>query len=318
MNNIHYLETSAVNLLADELDDFNFNQLLQKVMKFDFCISSIVIWEIMLNSDKSRMEKLIYWIQFNCANYLLKSPTEIVMSYLSAGCPEKDKKMFWNNRKSTLPLAATWTNIHKKVDRTLIIDFGDIKERSGPIRQLSKMHKSLINAMTDKDEDGYEHDFFHRMMFVLFDSLGRNAVTERADEKLIKTSLMLAFFFICIGVELDNSPVRDYWQPKGLEDPLDRLEYLVKNEPSIIVRGPIIEMALMVEAQTEIEKSSNRGMLFDSLHAIYFYYADNIISNDPHFTVLKQHRKSDIFNGIVPASYYIELVRKSYEMLTSQ
>lgn len=287
-------------------------------MKFDFCVSSIVIWEILLNSDKSRMEELIYWIQFNCADYLLKSPTEIIISYLSLGCPENDKKAFWHNRKSTLPLAITWANIHKKLDRTLIVELGDIKERSEPIRQLSKMHKSLINAMTDKNEDRYQHDFFHRIMLELLDVLRWKGVANRTDEKLIKTSLMLAFFFICIGVELDNSPVRDYWQPKGLEHPNDRLEYLIKNEPYSIIRGPIIEMALMVAAQTEMDNSNNRGMLFDSLHAIYFYYADNVISNDQHFSILKERKKSEVFNGVVSASNYIELVKKSYEMLTSQ
>ncbi len=106
MNNLHYIETSGLNVLADNLTDFDFNAFAQDLMKFDWCISSVVLWEVFLNSSESRRESLIYWAQFNCANYLLKSPTELIVSYLLQETPDSDRKLIWYNRESDLELAS--------------------------------------------------------------------------------------------------------------------------------------------------------------------------------------------------------------------
>lgn len=317
MHNIHYLETSAINIFADELNDFEFNEFLQKALKIDFCISSIGLWEILLNSDKSRKEKLILWAQFNCADYLLKSPTEIIVSFLQAGSPLKDRKRFWFDRATSMSLSETWKRIHRQNEKTILVDLSTLVERTEPLRQLSKMHRSLLESMTDKTSNKYEEEYFHRMMVQLRKSLGASSDLARSDEKLIKTSLILAFFLVCIGIELDITPVREFWKSSGVDDPFDRLEHLVRYEPLAIVRGPIIEMALMVQAQTEIENSANRGTLFDALHTIYCYYADNVISNDPHFTALRESKRFEIFGGIIPAEAYVKLMKDSYEKLTS-
>ena len=158
--------------------------------------------------------------------------------------------------------------------------------------------------------------FFHKMMLKLRHVLGVPAEQQRRNDKLMKTSLILEFFFLCVGADLDNSPVREYWRPIGIDDPLDRLEYLVSEVPFAITRGPLIEMALMMNAQAEMDGSTNRGTLFDALHTIYCYYADNTISNDPHFTSLKDHTGNEIYDGIVSADKYVELLKTAHEQLT--
>lgn len=317
MNTIHYLETSAVNVLADQIADFSFVEALQKGMRIDFCISGIVIWEVLLNSSNSRKEQLLHWLQFNCADYLLKSPTELIVSYIRAGLPMKDKRGFWYDRKSVSELAQTWKRIHKKADRTIPVELSKLQERTAPIRQLAKMHRGLVDAMTDKTQDGYEDDPFHRMMVRLRRDLGFKGDPLRRDEKRFKTTLILTLFMLCIGIELDNSPVRDFWQSTGLQatQPFERLEYLIETHSSLFVRGPLVEMMLMVEAQGHDVNMSNRGMFLDCLHTIYCYYADNVISADRHFLALKERNHGWMFDGIISAETYVALLNDSREML---
>lgn len=317
MNTIHYLETSAVNVLADSIDDFEFVAYLQKAMKVDFCVSAVVIWEVLLNSSESRKEKLLYWLQFNCAEYLLKSPTELVVSYIRAGMPENDKKSFWYNRESSLELAKTWKRIHRNADKTLPVDLPALKECTDPIREFSKMNRSLLDAMTDKSQDGYEDDPFHRMMIEVRTRLELAGELTRASERKFKASLILGLFIVCIGIELDNSPIRTFWEPIGLapEQPFEKLEYLVSRHPTLFVRGPLAEMALMIEAQTQGADSSNRGTFIDCLHTIYCYYADNVISNDKHFLALKEKKLAWFFDGILSAESYVSLIHGTRDRL---
>ncbi len=318
MNAVHYIETSALNFLADELQDFDFNELYQRVMKVDLCISPVVIWEVLLNSDNSRKDALIYWAQFNCANYLLKSPAEIVIEYLAAGAPLNDRMAFYKNRATSLSIGTTWSNIHRKLDRTIPIELDNLKERSKPLRDLGRSYKEMIRYMTEENEHGNYADYFHRTMITLRKNLKTPIMQSRMNDALTKTSLILAFFIACIGVDLDNSPVREFWEPKGIEDPLDRFEHLIETIPIALVRGPLIEMALIIYSQAEMSAGTNRGTMFDALHSIYCYYSHNTVSNDPHFTNLAAHTNNDIYRGIVWADKYVAMMKAAYVKLTEQ
>ncbi len=314
--NIHYLETSAINVFADEIVDFNFNNGLQRAMKIDFCISSIGLWEILLNGDPSRKERLIFWTQFNCVDYLLKTPAEIVISYLEAGLPLKDRKRFWFDRASTQPLAETWKRIHGRRDRTILVEYDSLMKRTEPIRELGKMQKKLLDELTEKTSDSYQNEFFHQAYLTLQKTRGKPVDLPRSDEKLIKAALILTFFLVCIGIEPDNSAVEGYWESKGIVDPLERLNHFVTNEPLAIIRGPIIEMALMVHSQAKKGHSTNRGTMFDAMHAIYCYYADNFVSHDPHFVLLKELGGHEIYSRIISADSYLKLIREAIQLLS--
>lgn len=318
MNAVHYIETSALNLFADELQDFDFNAMYQKAMKVDLCISPVVIWEVLLNGDSSRKEALIYWAQFNCADYLLKSPAEIVIRYIAAGAPLNDRMSFYRHRATDLAIGTSWSKIHRRQDRTIPVDLEKLRERSGPLRDLSRRYKEMIQSMTDENHHGNESDYFHRIMIRLREQLDAPPTQDQRNDTLTKTALILALFIACIGVDLDNSPVREFWDEKEIEDPLDRLEFLVTSIPIAIVRGPLIEMALMITNQMGMVGGCNRGTLFDALHSLYCYYSHNTVSNDPHFTRLAQHTGNEIYDSIVCADKYVALMKTAYEKLIKQ
>lgn len=316
MNNITYLDTSGLNFLADYVGDSDLFRYWKSGLKIDFCISSIVLWEILLNSDDARRDYLIYWSQFNCPDYLLKSPSEIFINYLEQDCPLKDKKEFWYDRETNLDIGKTWKNIHGDIEKTIPIDLHMLKERSRPIRELSKKLKNIIDDMCDKDSHRYEDDLFHKAMNKAIENLSRETELSASDEKLFKLSLVFIFFFVCIGMELDNTPIRNYWKNINIDDPLERFDWIIENKPTLIVRGPVLEMAKMAESQFISTNSSSRGLLHDCLHSVYCYYTDNILTGDAHFKLLKENEEHFAFKGIIMVDDFEEVWAKTVGELT--
>ena len=198
MKNITYLDTSALNYLADNIKDFDLFRFWCETLKIDVCISGVVIWEILLNSNDNRKDELIYWAQFNCSNYLLKSPSELFISYIENKCPKNDKKQFWYDRKTELDIGKTWKNIHGNIEKTIPIDLNQLKLRTKPIRYFSKKLKAIINDMCDKGDPKYVDDTFHDAMQKTLGELKRNVDVSGQEERLIKLSLVFVFFFVCI------------------------------------------------------------------------------------------------------------------------
>ena len=164
MKHVIYLDTSGLNYLADNVKDFEFLSKMKQTLNFELYLSPISLWEILLNTDDGRKDYLIYWAQFNCANNLIKSPTEIVLEFIKLDCPLRDKKQFINNPHTDMELGVTWQNIHGKIDKTIPINLDELKKKTKPIRDFSKKLKKIINDICDKEYSNYENDPFHLAM----------------------------------------------------------------------------------------------------------------------------------------------------------
>ena len=175
---IHYLETSGVNYLADNMKDFEFNSHVQKAMQVDLCISSVTLWEILLNTNDERKDYLIYWMQFNCANYLLKSPSEIVIDFINRGLPRKERLLFAEDPETRLGIGATWKNIHGRIDRTIPVDIEEIRNYSQTIREFSNIYSRVIDDMVAVKNI---NDPFHQMMLSLQNPLKEPSDYESAE-----------------------------------------------------------------------------------------------------------------------------------------
>jgi len=318
MRSIFYLDTSGLNYLADNIKDFDFLSGMKEHLGFEFYLSPVSLWEVLLNSDGKRRDELIYWAQFNCADKLLKSPSEIIIDYINLGCPVKDRKTFFENPFSNLELGQTWEKTHGKIERTLLIDIDELKERTKGIRQLSKSLKRIIDDMCNESHDNYNNDPFHNFMLQSLENLGKKGALDKASERTYKIALIFSFFIVCIGFELQNNAVRKFWDDKGLQDPFERLEFLIEKYPSLMIRGPILEMAMMAETQLKMENSKSRGLLHDCMHAIYCYYADNLITSDTHFESLRDDVDHPVFDRIIMTSQIQKIWVLAMENLTSQ
>lgn len=318
MKSIFYLDTSALNYFADHVNQFDALSSLKQHLGFEFHISSIGLWEILLNSNAKRRDWLIYWGQFNCSNKLLKSPSEIIINYIEAGCPEKGRKLFFDAPFTGQEIGTTWENIHGKIDRTIPVDISALKERSKSIRLLSKSLKSIIESMCDKSSKNYNKDPFHQSMLDVLEKLDMPIELSEESERLMKLSLIFLFFIICIGFELQNETIDIFWEKKKITDPFDRLDYLVENHSRIITRGPIIEMAKMADAQLAMKNSRSRGLMHDCFHTVYCYYSHNLITADSHFESLRDTDNHPVFDGIITTTQVESVWHRSQAILQSK
>lgn len=318
MRSIFYLDTSALNFLADNIKDFGFLAGMKENLKFELFLSPVSLWEVLLNSNAERRDYLIYWAQFNCASKLIKSPTEIIIEYIKQGCPIKDQKIFRDAPYSNMEMGATWEYIHGKIDRTIPVDVNDLKEKSNGIRQLSKSLKRIINDMSDDSQGNYEKDPFHDAMITALGNLELSREIDKKTERTYKITLLFIFFIVCIGFELQNSVVSEFWNEKGIEDPFERLDFMIQNHSVLMVRGPVLEMAVMAETQLQMDNSKSRGLLHDCMHTIYCYYADNVITSDTHFECLRDDVNHPVFERIIMTSQIQEIWDLAMKKLTSQ
>lgn len=318
MRSIFYLDTSALNFLADNIKDFGFLAGMKENLKFELFLSPVSLWEVLLNSNAERRDYLIYWAQFNCASKLIKSPTEIIIEYIKQGCPIKDQKIFRDAPYSNMEMGATWEYIHGKIDRTIPVDVNDLKEKSNGIRQLSKSLKRIINDMSDDSQGNYEKDPFHDAMITALGNLELSREIDKKTERTYKITLLFIFFIVCIGFELQNSVVSEFWNEKGIEDPFERLDFMIQNHSVLMVRGPVLKMAVMAETQLQMDNSKSRGLIHDCMHTIYCYYADNVITSDTHFECLRDDVNHPVFERIIMTSQIQEIWDLAMKKLTSQ
>ncbi len=304
MNRQLYLDTSGLNFLVDRIKDTGLVESAKAHLDMELYLSPVTLWEVLLNSNEKRRDELIYWAQFNCGSKLLKSPTEILIDYIEAGCPESDKALFRAQPFTSLDMGKTWENIHQRHDLTIPINFEEIKVATVAHRKLSKQLKRIIESMCGKKDEtyDYEKDMFHLAMLTTSDKLKLSETMCSKHEVEFKIALVFIFFFVCAGFELQNEPLNKFWEPHPELDPIERFDYILDKHPSLMVGGPILEMALMAKAQITMENCKSRGLVHDCMHALYSYYADYLLTGDEHFAELRDKTGSKVFSQIMLVS----------------
>lgn len=315
MKHIYYLDTSGLNFLADRVKKFDGLRIIKEQLNIEFYLSSITLWEVLLNSNAKRSDYLVYWAQFNCSPKLLKSPSELLIEYLINHCPSKDRRRFYAEPFSNNEMATLWENIHGKIERNIDSELGVMRERSQPLRSLSKKLKVIITDMCDSTRDGYTDDPFHKKMEE-FISVGKHHdLLTKENERIIKISLIFLFFVVCVGIDLEAKIIDRYWNDLDIEDVFERLDYLVETHPDILKRGPVVEMAVMADVQIRMQNSKSRGLFHDCLHTIYCYYSSHFVTGDVHFASLKSKIRHHAFDGILMTDEISKLYFEAFRNL---
>lgn len=304
MNRQLYLDTSGLNFLADKIKDTKFIASAKAHVDMELYLSPVTLWEVLLNSNEKRRDELIYWAQFNCGSKLLKSPTEILIDYINLGCPKTDKALFQMQPFTSLDMGKTWENIHQRHDLTIPIDLEELKVATAAHRKLSKQFKRIVEDMCNKKDEtyDYEKDMFHLAMLTTSHKLKLSEAMRFKNEIEFKIALVFVFFFVCVGFELQNEPLNKFWESNPDLDPVERFDYILDKYPSLMVGGPILEMALMAKAQIAMENCKSRGLVHDCMHALYSYYADYLLTGDEHFAKLRDETGSEVFSRIMLVS----------------
>lgn len=125
----------------------------------------------------------------------------------------------------------------------------------------------------------------------------KNKTINDYEKTIMKISWLLIFIILCCGVDLlENSSIETYWADLKLMSTFDRLLFSIQKLGKLTELGPIVMMSRMFYCQKE--KKVNRGTIIDMLHSIYLVYCDTFLTNDKHFTSLKNSDEHINFNKI--------------------
>lgn len=285
MKSNYYFETSAINYLANKYNwvDANCTKAFQSVRGRRWLLSPVSLWEIFLTKDEAERERLIFFCKHLFYKKLLFAPSEIIIQYINQGCPliEPRKYMF-----SRLKMQGTWKDLCENKGKTFNLDYQELRKRTNALFSLSKsMYLIFKNKIIDINNRSFESQLYGFLTDLLNKIRLKGIDRSRKTEKI---SLMFMFYILCLGIELDPSPINDFWNERKIDNHFERLDYLLKKYPILIRRGPFIEMALMACNQIHRKNISSRGLFFDCLHTIYLPYVDIFVTKDKHFSSLKE------------------------------
>jgi hypothetical protein len=283
---IIYLETSAVNLLADKL---RFGQPRQAPAR-RFFISPVTIWEILLTRNEERREHLISFLQGACSSRLLASPSELAVSYIDMGCPQEEP---YHDTTSRLSMAQTWKEVCQDLDRTFVYDSDELSRRGKYMRErFRELGRVVGRAVAGKPITGDHLSLLSSLDDMIGcecrDSSLKCRYGKRRD--IWRLSALMVFFMMCSEADIDPTPVQRFWSKHALDDFEGRMRFLFTEHPLLVRRGPFAAMAIVAYHQLR-SGNSTRGLLWDCLHAPYLVYADLFLTDDKHFTNL---------NAVVP------------------
>jgi len=297
-----YFETSAVNYLADSMSwaDALATKGLQSTKGNLWYISPVTLWEILLTSDADRRERIIFLCQHLFHEKLINPPSEFIINYIKSGCPIIEKPYDFHSK---LEINEVWEDICKDKRRTFVLDFKELKSKMKLFQDFSKQLDKIINRVVFDLEIRDEAHAYQNTINIIYNQINKNfKFQDDVYQKIVKISILLALFILCIEGDIDNLPIKIWWNKIGIVPILDRLFYLVDNHSEIFYRGPINQMAFMAYHQISLGQKSNRGLFMDCLHSIYTTYANIFITNDEHFKTLKEKEIHPNFSRVMHTS----------------
>lgn len=283
-----YLETSAFNYLVDnfEIPDLELTRAYQKRKGVIFLTSPVLLWEIMLNSDSERADRMLLAAQALFDPILLASPTELTVRYLKHAYPQ-------NTINYSYFADFTWANFWRPMTedfgRTLSYKHEDILQKTEPFRAISKNLNYIIGGR----EHGTELiDLTTFYISSVYSAIQDDLETWKVDEVTAKFVILYVFLLLIVFADLDGEEAKTFWEEKGFTGNLEQ-EQITKvfvDYPEIFVCGPILEMATMSAFQYN-SGGTNRGALHDGMHMVYAPYVHAILSNDAAFLELPKQKK---------------------------
>lgn len=190
--------------------------------------------------------------------------------------------------KSSSRIADVWRELVDDKSLTFNLDHKDLKERAKLIQQHTKDVHDLLKCgdllVFANDSfaglDGSLSNLVNQLPFI-------KAGEPTSDEQKLtyKVALYYIMIVLCSEADLDNEPIKEFWQEIGIESTQERIYYVMNELPTLVHRGPFVLMALMTISQASGKYP--RGVWLDSLHSVYITYADKVFTTDGHFQGLR-------------------------------
>ena len=284
-----YFETSGFNHFLEALDFESFlnTRELQKLRGRKLYVSPITLWEIMLTSDDFNSDFLVFSAQNLFSEKLLATPTELIIRYLKNAYPENKVNY---DIHTELDIGRTWSRMTTDNSVKFEYDKSKLKEKTSPIRRISKNLPSIINGSVNKDNQFLFN--ISKVVGVYYECLRDDGFLPSSskynEEVLFKLVVLFAMLFLVLRLDIDSKLIEEFWKDEGvpIDEPTKMLMHLFETYPELLKKGPLLEMAVMAYNQVMLG-NTNRGLLFDCYHMIYAPYVNWIVTGDMGFDNLK-------------------------------
>ncbi|MGE5417454.1 MAG: hypothetical protein ACM3UZ_12025 [Acidobacteriota bacterium] len=110
---------------------------------------------------------------------------------------------------------------------------------------------------------------------------------QQVANKISLINMFVLFMQICLSIDISRDVIENFWNKKGIDDPFQRLKYIIDHHPKIINHGPYWTVAEITFMQIEEGKINSRGAIFDGLHGVYLPFVTFFLTSDQHFIDLK-------------------------------
>lgn len=275
-----YLETSAFNYFVDNwsLANLELTRAYQRRRGIIFVTSPTLLWEIMLNSDRKRADRMLLAAQALFDPVLLGTPTELTTRYMRSAYPDNIVNY---DICAGSPWAELWPAMTRDFTRTLEYSFSDLLHKTAALRLVSKNLSTIL--------DGREHsNEIVRLSGVyvttIYEAIREDLASWGVEERLAKFVILYGFLLLLVRGDIDGTPAANFWAESGFVDKCANAEVtrLFVDYPELFRRGPLLSMAIMAMGQ-HVAGGANRGALLDGMHMVYTPFVDAIISNDEAF-----------------------------------
>ncbi|MCC1497960.1 hypothetical protein [Alcanivorax sp. 1008] len=284
---IWYFETSAVNLFVQGLsvESALATKHLQLNKGRDWRLSPVTLWEVLMTSDKTRREEILYFCQHLFSGELLPSPAELIISYIKQGMPKVERI---RNLKSSSIIAEVWKGLVSDRSKTFDLDHAELRRKAKLTQSFTKSIHELIKhgdlvIGSDKEFSGLDGSLSNLVRELPFIKSGEPTTNDQFLS--YKVALYYILIILCAEADIDNEPIKNYWKEIGIDSTIERIMYVIKEVPTLVHRGPFCIMAYMTISQASGKYP--RGVWLDSLHSLYIPYVDHIFTTDGHFQGLR-------------------------------
>lgn len=288
-----YFETSSVNYLLDEVFTGPENssiktRKLQLKKSRKWYISNITLWEIFLTNNEERRRELFDFSRCLFYKDLMPSVEELLINYINNGLPNIEERY---KLKSKSIFSRHWRKSCQNLSYFFEPELADLKRHTEYYRFLGEYfiktnNGYVLNFVEDISLDGKKLEMgkiqtsFQKLISELSDE------EYKEHEQYINLSFKLVLIVFCYGINFNQQMTENFWKKIGIENPNDRISYVVEKIPDLFYRGPISNITKMILLQAN--SKSTRGVYFDALHSVYITYSDFYFSDDEHFNNLKQ------------------------------
>ncbi|KAF0144425.1 MAG: Uncharacterized protein FD156_1852 [Nitrospirae bacterium] len=312
-----YIETSAANYFLNNLngEGAEATRRLQLSKGRHWFISTTVLWEVLQIVERRDLDACLFLGSYLFHDRLLKSAAEIGIDYIERGMPDY---LVLDSPFTDSTLGLSWQRACKDKSYSFFVDDKAFTEVTSELKRISR-HIRYLAGERENYKPTLDDSIRGLASFLdeIYDKYFSDNVPPLTNW-LRKIALLVVFLQLCLSLDITRDVVEQYWRKTTIEDPFERLTYLMEKYAAIVRQGPFWNIANAIFIQSARSGLSSRGAFHDGLHAIYLPFVDIFFTNDDHFRSLRDKSYKEFRELLYDKIFHldeVELLRVEHKLI---